>query len=1170
LDQDGPGKPQHPSHSVRTRVLLLLLLSIPACSPARGHRVHPADSTNSPFELRLGSPIVTSYSSAAPMRFRFTAPQDSIFRLDIFQRDMRLLVAVLRPDGEVLLEQTTPLTAATSLVAAISQPGSYSVTIAPQQPDGRARQVTVALADLGPPNPRRALELTAAADLKTGDAVAAQWTQEALDNAAAQYGEAASAWRRAADMPQVASALLRQGSIHFIRGQYGEALASYREALKAASGPNLVERRVDILNAMAAAALTVSDEHEAEKDAQSALALSSTIADDGGRGRAFVALADLESFRSNPQAARSNLDQANAIWATTPDRAGEARSFSVSAYLASESSAYAEDFEDLTQSLRLSRSIDDHHAEASTLNDMGNYYMHVDELEHARDSYNAAVKLSTQMGCLIIQAAALDDFGYYLESVGDPTAPRLYERAETLIQKAGYSMGNAVILSDLSRAYIAEGKLPLAIQYGEQELRIATGLHLEVMVSQALRDTGEAYMAAGKTDQALKLFTQAIDPKFVGPRTTGHADTAIELGRALERLGRTKDALAAYQDSAAVSHELGTPRSEAEARYRIATILAAQGQLDAALTQVEQAVPLIEALRTRVSPDDTRTLWFASFHSIYTLDIDLLMQLSAQRADLALAQRAFQRAELSRARSFVELLHEARVDKGNNQALASEAASVRRLLADATEREGKLLASKRDRLAVNNLSTQIADLHERSEQIEAQLRAEDPEYFKLQVGSLDVAQAQALIGGDDVVLEYSMGSPRSYLWAISKSGVTSFALPDETEIEPLVRKFRRAAVAPNPELQRYLDSDGVAETAADEERLAASLGHVLLAPVPNLSRFKRIVVVADGTLQYLPFSVLIAEDSSTPSAEAKRIADDHQVINLPSMTALSVLRNRRNLDHSQASGLVVFADPVFEADDPRIAAAAHTHALRISPSLHSESSGPPARSASLHATRGGSRRSADRGLPRLPGTRHEADLIQAAAPAENTRILLGFDANREQATSPEMGAYRFIHFATHSVFDDEHPESSGVILSMFKRDGAPDDGTLRLRNIYDLKLSADLVVLSACDTALGKSIKGEGIVGLTRGFMYAGSPRVVATLWRVDDDATREFMKDFYEAIFTSQASPAAALRQAQAEMRQQPRFHSPYYWGAFILEGEWLPLDRSDREAPVGDTAHP
>jgi len=1125
---------------------LLLLLSIPACSPARVLRRPASDPAASPVELRLRTPLATSYSSASPLQFRFTAPQNSVFRLDIAQRDMRLRVTVLRPDGSTLLEQSTPVTADTSIVAAVSLPGSYAVIVTPQQPDGRARQLTIALADIGPANPRRALELAAATALKAGDALAEQWTEEALDKAIEQYGDAARTLRRAGDFRQASSAFLRQGNLHAIRGRYKEALASYREGLKAAWGQAPVDLKVDILNAMATVALDYADDQEAVKDAQSAINLSTPIAYEGGRARALGAMAGVEFYRSDIRRAQADMDQAMAAWAVTPDLRGEAFALKYASYVSTDNSAYAEAYEDLSQALRLSRSIDDEYLEAQVQADIGDYYMHEDELQRARDSYNAALSLATKMGSTTLVANVLDDFGFYLESLGDPGSRLLYERAAPLAERSGYTLLYAVALSDLSRAYIAEGRLPLALQSGETELRIATGLHHEILVSQALRDTGEAYLAAGKTVQALKLFTQALDPKLIGLHSTAHADTAIELGRALERLGRTKDALAAYQDSAAVSHEIGLARSEAEAHYRIASLLTAQGQLDAALAQIEQSVPLIEALRARVSPDDTRTRWFASFHSIYTLDIDLLMQLSAQRADPALAQRAFQRAELSIARSFVELLHDAQIDKGSNQALAAEQASVRRLLADATERESKLLASKRDRLGLTKVSAEIADLHERSEQIESLLRAEDPEYFKQQVATLDVAQAQALLGPDDLVLEYSLATPRSYLWAISKTGFASYALPARTDIAALVRKFRRAAVAPNPELQRYLDSGDAAETAADEPRLAAELGHMLLAPVTDLARFKRMIVVADGTLQYLPFSVLIADGpsaaSGASSVEARRIADEHEVINLPSITALSALRNRHHPNASPSKGTVVFADPVFEADDPRFPSPTHSRVFRPS--------------SSLHATRGVSRAHSDAGLPRLPGTRREAEVIQAAAPPDDTRILLGFDANRGNATSPQMAGYRFIHFATHSVFDDEHPESSGVILSLFKPDGTADDGTLRLRNIYDLKLSADLVVLSACDTALGKNIEGEGIVGLTRGFMYAGAPRVVATLWRVDDDATSEFMKDFYGAIFSEHDSPAAALRAAQATMRAQPRFHSPYYWGAFVLEGEWLPLD--------------
>jgi CHAT domain-containing protein len=267
----------------------------------------------------------------------------------------------------------------------------------------------------------------------------------------------------------------------------------------------------------------------------------------------------------------------------------------------------------------------------------------------------------------------------------------------------------------------------------------------------------------------------------------------------------------------------------------------------------------------------------------------------------------------------------------------------------------------------------------------------------------------------------------------------------------------------------------------------------------------------------------------------QRLADDHEVINLPSMTALAAMRHRTHLNGDPSNMLLVFADPVFENDDPRIEPQIVDRRKRSSTMDQAQRSGLP---ANLH-------------FSRLPSSRREAGVIAGVAPEIRAKILLGFDANRFMVTSPEMRSYRFIHFATHSVFDDEHPESSGIVLSLFDHDGKPQDGFIRLKDIYNLKLSADLVVLSACDTALGKDIKGEGITGITRGFMYAGAPRVVATLWNVDDEATSEFMKWFYAGILEKHESPSAALREAQMEIRKQARWKSPYYWGAFVIEGD-------------------
>jgi CHAT domain-containing protein len=256
---------------------------------------------------------------------------------------------------------------------------------------------------------------------------------------------------------------------------------------------------------------------------------------------------------------------------------------------------------------------------------------------------------------------------------------------------------------------------------------------------------------------------------------------------------------------------------------------------------------------------------------------------------------------------------------------------------------------------------------------------------------------------------------------------------------------------------------------------------------------------------------------------------EHEVVSLPSASVLAVLRRETEGRKPPGKAIAVLADPVFEPDDPRLRPAVR-RALRDS----------------------GAGRGETLGFPRLAATRQEADAIVAMAPGGMTLRAIDFDASRSTAMSPELAQYRIVHFATHGVFDNENPGLSAIILSMLDEHGQPQDGFLRLHDIYGLHLPADLVVLSACSTALGKQVRGEGLVGIVRGFMYAGAKRVVASLWKVDDDATGELMRDFYREMIEENRSPAAALRQAQLAVWRQNRWRSPFYWAAFVLQGEW------------------
>jgi CHAT domain-containing protein len=279
----------------------------------------------------------------------------------------------------------------------------------------------------------------------------------------------------------------------------------------------------------------------------------------------------------------------------------------------------------------------------------------------------------------------------------------------------------------------------------------------------------------------------------------------------------------------------------------------------------------------------------------------------------------------------------------------------------------------------------------------------------------------------------------------------------------------------------------------------------------------------------VPFAAL--PDPGGPGA----LADARQVVALPSASVLAALRASPRAARGADGAVAVFADPVFRRDDPRVKAAGHAaqggHAERLA--LRSaEESGVPA-------------------LPRLRFSRTEAEAIAGLAPGR-TRLFLDFAAARDGLASPEVRSARVIHFATHGLLNSRRPERSGLVLSMVGPRGQTRDGFLRLGDVQSLSLQADLVVLSACETALGKEVRGEGLVGLTRAFMAAGTPRVVSSLWQVDDHATAELMKRFYSSLLRGDLPAAAALREAQRTMSADPRWRAPYYWAGFTFNGEW------------------
>jgi CHAT domain-containing protein len=478
--------------------------------------------------------------------------------------------------------------------------------------------------------------------------------------------------------------------------------------------------------------------------------------------------------------------------------------------------------------------------------------------------------------------------------------------------------------------------------------------------------------------------------------------------------------------------------------------------------------------------------------------------------------KALGAAERARARGLVELLAESRADvrEGVEPGLRAQERALRDRLSLAGARALRAGPAARDAL-----DREIESLTDELERLEAQIRVRSPRYASLtQPEPISLARLQALLDEDTLLLEYALEEAGSYAWVVGAHSLTSARLPARGVIEAAAR--------------RALAALETASSGSEAAAATAELGRLVLGPLAEpMARGRRLLVVADGALQYVPFAALPHPGTGQP------LVASLEVMNLPSATTLALLRGGQRRAAREGT-VAVLADPVFDRGDERLGA---TGSKAASPALQ----GTLLRAVDSAGIAGP--------IPRLPFTRREAQAILAAAPPRSSLRALDFDASRATAMDPKLARYRVVHFATHGFLNASHPELSGIVLSLVDRRGRPQPGFLTAADTFNLRLNADLVVLSGCRTALGKDVKGEGIVGLTRGFMYAGADRVLASLWRVDDAGTAALMSRFYAWMLGPQAlPPAAALRAAQQELIKQPRFHHPFFWAAFQLQGDW------------------
>lgn len=779
------------------------------------------------------------------------------------------------------------------------------------------------------------------------------------------------------------------------------------------------------------------------------------------------------------------------------------------------------------------------------LNGLGMVYDTWANADLAQLNYKQALELFHENANSGGEADVFDNLGLLYALLGDPSQALEHFQSALEIRKYLYQpKGWGVTLSNMGYAHALLGNNPEALRQLNLALPLCERAHDMRFMAFTLVRIGMAHVASKKPQKALEIYQKAfaiqLNPEFADRR--GQAITLDKMGEALALSGAPIQALEKYTMALERWAAVGDGQGQAFSLYGIAKIESNRQHLIKARDRIEEAIQKVEKQRHTVTNRQLQMIYFAGKQDLYQLAIDVRMRLYELTKAPADMEIGLSLSEQARARNLLDLLSEARADvpkgmSGENAETNARLQQEINQLAQSVFRFRSIGLKVDAATAENKLTEQIDKLDE----LRASARNTGNSASPAQLAQpLTPPEIQQLLDDDTMVLEYALDQKRSHLWSVTRTRIEHHFLPGRLEIEKTANQLGQLLTSyeqkrrPKETDQEYLKR--LRQPPNQYRASALKLGQMVLGKILSQLGNKRLVIVADGALQYIPFEVLLISGSAGSTAPPVSHLSRNEVVYQPSASTLAQLRNIRRPTPSKS--VAVFADPVFD--------------------IHNSKISPTAVPLTAKEKLIGSLRDIgddDFTLPRLTYSLKEAEAIIAVAPPDSWMKAVGFQANRAAATSPALRQFGIVHFATHGIVNDKHPELSGIVLSLVNERGEQEEGYLTLHDIYGLDLPVRLVVLSACRTGIGKSVRGEGLIALTRGFMYAGAESVVVSLWRVDDEATAELMKRFYNHMLgPNKLPPTQALRQAKLEMQAhtQERWRAPYYWAGFVLQGDW------------------
>ncbi len=1115
-------------------------------------------NTDGLIQIAPDSSIRHELAAGVKEVFGISVDQGTLLRFSIDKGDLVLSTVLYGPTGTRLLEHVSQEFDVIEISFPADVGGMYKIEL-----NSRERAETSRLYELR----TRSLTTVTALDRKDsearqamarGDFLRADWREASLRQAIERYEKAALIWTSVSDFSSASLATLRSGDVCFLLSEYPEALKRYRTAAALAEKTGDWLAKGKAFSQMGRLYSYVGNNHLAQKYLFKALDLfphggaSSSALVRNAYGQALSNLGEVNYAKGNLAKSLAQFEQARQLF--EHDRNGKARVHLFVGYITGSVGQPEKAVAEISRARDLYREINNKVGEGLALTALGQSHTGQDE-DRAIELHRSAVDILQPIGDRHSEAIALNGLGQAYRHLGEYSiALHYHEKALRLFDNSGSLDGASVTTLLIARAYLKSGDLDQALAYYQRCLKLSRAAKKLRTEAIALSEIATPYALQGHSEQTSKQYRRL--QKFY--ETIGdlrrQAIAWNSYGDFLFRIGEKHQALEAYNRALPLSEKIGDQGIFISTLYKLARANRDLGSLEVALSFIKQSLETIEHLRTNVGSPEFRASYFSAVREHFDLCIDILMQLERLRPGKNYAVEALLVSERGRARLLLDLVGESRANirEGVAREFLERERELRGLLRSQAQYQMELSWSRRDSTEITEVANQIAQLRSEYQEVQARLREQNPRLMSLEhFEPLSLEQIQKeLLNSDTLLLEYALGDERSYLWAITYNSVHSYELPARKFVEDVAREVYKLLTA-RQGFEGQIDGDYQARIEASDKNYfdkASSLSKMLLGPVAEQLGTTRLVVITEGALQYIPFDALPVPTQTAGAVERLSqsrpfLIEAHEIVALPSISTLVAIRTAKNQPPAPGKLVAVFADPVFSRNDDRVQSKELSSSIA---SAASDENSPP----SVPRVLEGIQRSG--GPARLPHASEEADAISAAAPRGTTVVAKGFEASRESAMNPHVGDYQIVHFATHGFVDSEHPELSSIVLSMVDRNGMRKNGLMSLHDIYSLDWSAELTVLSACQTALGKDIKGEGLVGLTHSFMSAGSKSVVASLWKVDDRATAVLMADFYESMLQQGMSPSMALRSAKLKMMREKHWSAPYYWAGFVVQGEY------------------